>query len=476
MKATWIQYGKLLTEQHSIMALSAVLKQRGHESTLAYESSPGRILERLRQEKPHVVCYSMMFGSHWKYRDLCRDIRREFPGIYQVMGGPLTTFFPEVMTEFGLDAVCLGEGEIALPALLDNLSRGFPEKTPGFAYREPDGSIRRNDLQPLVQDFSVFDFPDRDLFYSQDALMREQEFKSFLSGRGCPYQCNYCFNHKYNQMYRGLGSIVRKKPVDYFMEEVLKVKKDYGFQYAIFEDDIFVLEKEWFHDFAEKFKRRAGVPYICYVRPNLVTDEVAAKLKDSGCAMVRMAIESGSPRVRYEVLNRKISDDTLVRAAEILHAQGLKISTSNMLGLPTETMQDVESTLELNIRCKVDNPTAQFFMPYPRMELSRIAVETGHFSPDKMCDIHKNTWKFSPLDFAPELKRFMGKTQQTFALMVKYPGLRRWRSLIFLLPDKLLYPLSLVAKILMTQKCLPASKVKWSYRLRFLMRFLSFYN
>ena len=82
----------------------------------------------------------------------------------------------------------------------------------------------------------------------------------FISGRGCPYQCTYCFNHKYNQMYKGKGNIIRHKSVDYFLEEILQVKKEYPLEGIIFEDDIFIIDKGWLEEFAIKYSKKIGLP------------------------------------------------------------------------------------------------------------------------------------------------------------------------------------------------------------------------
>lgn len=473
---TWIVYGYLLTEQISIMTLSSILKKRGVDTTLIYTNKLDTVIGRLKELKPDIVAYSLMYGSHRRYIDVSWQIRKQFPHIYQIAGGPYATYFPESIDELSLDAICVGDGDVTLPDFVEAKLNGRQvTEVEGFHVRN-NGSISKRSVGHLLDDLDSLPFPDRELLYSQDSLLRDQEFKSFISGRGCPYLCNYCFNHKFNEMYRGKGKIIRKKTVDYFVEEIRETKAKYGCQYAIFEDDIFILKKDWFHDFAARFKKEVGIPYICYARPNLIDEESVKLLKESGCHIVRMAIETGNEHIREKVLHRKMKDEEIIQAADLIHSVGLKLSVSNMIGLPTETLENTYETVDLNIRCRPEHPSAQFFMPYPGMELTKIAIATGHFDEGLFSEIEKNTWKTSPLKFDPETKMKMEKIQKVFPLIIRYPSLKGLLPLFFAMPLALLYYVSLFAKIFIVVGYFPPARVSLTQRLRVLLRFFSFYS
>lgn len=474
-RLTWIVYGKLLTEQHSIMTLSSTLKREGVDVSLVYSNNAKEILRTLGALKPDIIAYSLMFGSHRRYIPVSHAIRREFPQLLQVAGGPYTTYFPESIDELSLDAICIGDGDVTLPRYIKSRFEDPSLTVDGFHIR--DGNvIKKTPVGNLLNELDSLPFPDRRLFYEQDTLLRNQEFKSFLSGRGCPFLCNYCFNHKFNEMHKGKGNILRKKSVDYFIEEISEVKARYGLQYIIFEDDVLTIKKDWFYEFAGKFKKKIGVPYICYTRPNLVTRDMTALLKESGCHIVRMAIETGNQEVRTKVLNRSMTNEQIIAAADIIHGAGLKLSVSNMIGLPTETLDNTYETLDLNIRCGAEHPSAQFFMPYPGMELTKIAVKTGYFDPARLSELEKNTWKTSPLNFDPDTKMKMEKIQKVFALVVRFPSMKRYLPAIFKIPSALLYYVSMLVKIYIVVGYLPPAKVSLVQRTRVFFRFFSFYG
>ncbi|MBI5561407.1 MAG: B12-binding domain-containing radical SAM protein [Deltaproteobacteria bacterium] len=474
-RLTWVVYGKLLTEQHSIMTLSSTLKRDGVDVSLIYANTQKEIMKKLRELRPDIVAYSLMFGSHRRYIPVSREIRRAFPSLVQVAGGPYTTYFPQSIDELSLDAICIGDGDVTLSRYVKSRKENPAAHIDGFHIRG-GGSIKKTPVGNLLDDLDTLPFPDREIFYDQDTLLKNQEFKSFLSGRGCPFLCNYCFNHKFNEMHKGKGNIIRKKPVDYFIEEISEVKGRYGLQYIIFEDDVLTIKKDWFYEFAGKFKKKIGVPYICYTRPNLVNREMMGLLKESGCHIVRMAIETGNEEVRTKVLNRAMTNDQIIRAADIIHDAGLKLSVSNMIGLPTETLENSYETLDLNIRCRAEHPSAQFFMPYPGMELTNIAVKTGYFDPARLSELEKNTWKTSPLKFDKETKARMEKLQKVFALVVRFPSMKRFLPVFFRVPSVILYYLSMFVKIYIVVGYLPPAKVSLAQRTRVLFRFFSFYG
>ena len=457
------------------MCLTPILEREGIETSLVYSNDEGDIVEKVKRLNPDIVAYSLMFGSHRRYIPLSKKIRMEMPEIIQIAGGPYTTFFQESIDELSLDAICIGEGDLTMARAVKKLLGEEVGEVTGFHFKK-GGKVEKYPVGNLIEDFTTLPFPDRHILYDRDSLLKHQEFKSFLSGRGCPYLCNYCFNHKFNEMHKGKGKIIRKKTVDYFLDEVEETYKRYGMEYVIFEDDVFTIKKDWFEEFAPKYKKRIGLPYICYIMPNVVRPDAVKLLKESGCHIVRMAIETGNEGLRRNVLNRNVSDVKLIRAADLIHDAGMKLSVSNMIGLPTETIENTLETVELNIRCAPEHPSAQFFMPYPRMELTNIAIRSGYFDESRLSELEKNTWKTSPMNFDEDTKEKMEKIQKVFTMLVRYPSLKRFLPLFYKLPSTLLYYISMIVKILIVVGYLPKTKLNLRQRTRVFFRFFSFYG
>ena len=112
-------------EPHGIMQLSACLKQAGHETHLAIAAQEDPI-KLAREIEPDIVGYSVMTGSHQYYFDLNRQVKSALKdkAPFAVFGGPHPTFFPEMISEVGVDGLCVGEGDEAFVDLANAMGNG----------------------------------------------------------------------------------------------------------------------------------------------------------------------------------------------------------------------------------------------------------------------------------------------------------------------------------------------------------------
>jgi len=113
-------------------------------------------------------------------------------------------------------------------------------------------------------------------------------------------------------------------------------------------------------------------------------------LRKHNCYSVAIGLESGSERVRKEVLLRRYSNDLLIDIANKLHNAGIKFRTYNILGLPTETEEELWETIDQNITMGTDFPRASVFTPFPDTQIVDFAIQKGYlennFSFDKVPD------------------------------------------------------------------------------------------
>jgi anaerobic magnesium-protoporphyrin IX monomethyl ester cyclase len=188
-------------EPHGILRVSAALKQAGYqvEMVVGTEEDPVEAALRL---KPDVLAYSVYTGTQRYYLDVNRRIR-EHLDVVSIMGGPHPTFFPEIIEEEGVDGICIGEGEYATVDLMNALENGqATEEIPNW-WIKSNGQIHRNPLRPLVVDLDELPLADRELLYKAHPLSRRRKLKPFITGRGCPYNCSFCFNEAYSELYKG---------------------------------------------------------------------------------------------------------------------------------------------------------------------------------------------------------------------------------------------------------------------------------
>jgi radical SAM superfamily enzyme YgiQ (UPF0313 family) len=441
-------------EPQGIMHISSALKEAGHDVELAVGTHHDPVAVA-REFQPNVAAYSVITGSQRYYLEMNSKLKAEQPDLFSVFGGPHPTFFPEMIHEAGVDGLCRGEGEEAMVDLVNGLAGGGADAILGLdnwsfkqngngrhanqpgVLRESVGVIS-NPVRPYVEDLDSLPFPDRALVYERNPLAARGKIKHFLTGRGCPYNCTYCFNHALSEIYRGKGQRFRQRSVDNVIEEVVWVKNHYPLEFVVFVDDTFVLSPSWLAEFAEKYPRRVGLPFFCNTRANLVTSEQVCLLKEAGCYCVSMGIEAGNDRIRNGLLKRRMSSEQILEAARLIRECGLQFTTTNMIGLPTSTLEDDFETLELNIRARPSYAHAFIFQPYPRTELGQFTREQG-WMVGSFDDIGEVAWDHSVLEFDAEHKRALSVLQRFFAIGVERPRLVPIIKRLMKVPDNPLF-------------------------------------
>jgi radical SAM superfamily enzyme YgiQ (UPF0313 family) len=407
-----------------IMLLSALAKERGHTTDLAVLSD-GNLEDKVRASRPDVVAFSAKTGEHKYYiaaNDVVKSIDKK---ILTVIGGPHATFFPDLIIEHPFDALCLGEGDDAWGELLDVFEKGEdPAGIPNIITRESFTEDVRKKIRPRKRTLDDLPFLDRELVYSRTRLGKFP-MRSFMIGRGCPYKCTYCFNHKYNQLYKGKGPLHSRMSVERIIAELKELKDTYPTQFIKFYDDIFVFtDDDWLTEFAEKFPREIGLPFHCLMRANLLTEPILLKLKKAGLASISMSIESGNDRVRNEILKRNMSKETLLDAFALCKKHGIPTFSNTIFAIPSSTLADDIESLDLNIACGVTFGEFPLFFPYPKTELAEYAIHHDYFDGD-FDKLHMSYQSTSPLECFSEKEKLLQRNLSLLSTLCLFmPGTR----------------------------------------------------
>ena len=476
-KITFVISEERLHEQLSIMALSATLKNAGHETSLVFfETDPmnkHKIVTALKEEHPDFIAFSFMSSVKEQYLELGRHIKQSMD-VPIIIGGPAATFDQTLYNwdDNPFDAICVGEGDFSIVDFVNKYKNGNSEiGLNNFILRSCKGSHSNVGLEDLVDPLDELPFPDRKIIYDKDDFLKNSRVKMFISGRGCPYKCTYCFNHVYNSMYKGKGKIIRHKSVDYFLEEISQIQKDYPLEGIIFEDDIFILEKDWLAEFAAKYPSKIGLPYMCYVRPNLVNRELARLLKISGCYSARVAIECGNESLRNKILKRNLSTEQIVKSCQMLHDEGLKIGTINILGLPSETIENMKETLEINRACNPEHISANLFMPLPGVELTSFAIEKGLLG--KEFSSPKSSHHVSEMKYPDDVKKFLYPFKALFPIMVQGKYMEKLFPLLMKFPLPVLKMIDICYRVYRNKKFYPPVRFSISDKIRAFRRYIA---
>jgi len=437
-------YPNLYTQMgfnHGLASLSACLKREGHETRLVNlnENLPpvptqAEILALVRDWKPGLIAFSCLTQQYRPGLELARWLRDEaqrehveLPPI--VVGGIHPTMVPlDVMGDGAWDHVGVGECEDALTALVARLDRGErPDDVQNFVSwkggRRPlAASERAHGSDDWVHnpvgefpDLTTLPEPDYELFDTQRITDQKQGWFGLMTSRGCPYRCTYCLNHKIVDRYKQeLGRNVkdigffRFRPADKMIAEIQNVLARYrSIGTFILDDDLFTQNVPHALEFCARYVESGiGVPFVVNSHVKQLDERVAEALSKAGCRILKLGIESGSPRVRKEVLKRHMTQKDILLTVESAERWRLHTSGFLMVGLPTETREERLETVDVLAQSAIGRFRTSFFFPFPGTDSYRMTIDGGYMQPGADASLTTFT-DGSCLDFGPEENLFI---------------------------------------------------------------------
>ncbi|MFO8058556.1 MAG: radical SAM protein [bacterium] len=404
--------------QHGLAWISSVLKQAGHQVELLYlsrEWEDSELASEALRINPDVIAFSSTTQQFPFTRRYAR-VLKESMDRFMVIGGIHATIDPDnVMEEVPVDALVRGEGEYPLLELLVALSedRDYTQIQNVWA-RTASGEIIRNPLRPPVE-LSGLPWPDRELF-DEDLLMRMNDGQvSVMASRGCPFRCTYCCNTVLADLAGGNAKWVRHRDLAELMDEIDHLHKRFPrLKSLIFWDEVFAVKKSRVHEFCEEYKKRFSTPFQVFLRVETVDREMMGWMKEAGLYSIIVGVESGSERIRKEVMNRNMSNHKIIKVFEWADELGLETWDFNMIGVPGDTEETIRETMELNRIIKPHHVQVSIFYPFPGTPLYEKCKEMGVAKTNESTSFFLNR----PLLDLPGLPR-----QRIYELHQEFQGL-----------------------------------------------------
>lgn len=341
-----------MTEPLGIASIAGTLNSHGHVCDVIFLSEEKDYLKYIKATSPDIVGFSMITGDTERRIEVMKTIKRHF-NIPVIVGGPHATLYPEeLLSQECIDICCVGDGELSALALLNKIDAGDAAYDIKNIYYKKNGSVIKNDL--CLTDINTLHDPDKSIYYKYDVL-KNAPMKRFITSYGCPYTCNYCWNHVYLAIFKEHGQYYRRKKCDKIIEEIRTTVEAGSHTRRIhFHDDIFNLPNSWLEEFCEKYKKAfPGLPWSCTVRIDLLNEGLIKKMKRGGCAGVTIGVETADEEQRMLFLGKKITNRQYIDTCRMLYDYRIKILSSNMTNLLFEKIEDAVETLRFNSRLRV---------------------------------------------------------------------------------------------------------------------------
>jgi anaerobic magnesium-protoporphyrin IX monomethyl ester cyclase len=367
--------------------------------------------EKVKSYQPEIIGFNIYTGNHIQTFSAIDKLRKNYPDIKIVLGGPHATYFPSDSIEH-CDYVVMSEGFRALRRILsDEAERG---------------------IIPLSKT-EDFPSPDRDTLYSNYPEFGKSKIKSIIGMTGCPYRCTYCYNSSRPEDIKTTPDIAQKiasalgmsgrlfpynvRKVEDVIKEAEELARNWDTEIIYFQDDVHGFDtKKWLPELAKKWKKRVGIPYHAQMRWEMVVgkggEERLDLVKEAGCHGLTLAIEAADYSIRKEVLDRGTPQKDMYMGMQNILDRGLKVRTEQITGLPygaTSERSPINldadlALIELNVSLKekTGGPTmawASTFAPYAGTKLGIYSSEFGHYENLDNYDVPDTFFKKSVLRF-----------------------------------------------------------------------------
>jgi radical SAM superfamily enzyme YgiQ (UPF0313 family) len=360
--------------------LAAWLRDHGHEAVflrIAVDRPIAAIAADVEREAPGLIGVSVTTRQWLRARDVLGGLRQS-TNVPVIVGGLHATFSPEeVLRHDGIDYVCMGEGEAALLDLVGALEAGRPPESMGIANIWTKSGTRpalRNPIEPL----------DAVPFLARDMLDERWGVRHMTTQRGCPFPCTFCAARMYDKLYASSDttSYGRRRSLPNVLAELTALRAQGPLNYVIFLDDTFTIHHRWIREFCQVYGREFGVPFSLNARVETVNEIMLRELAAAGCKHIVYGVESGSERVRREIMKRAADNQRFRDVFRWTREAGIMATANYIIGTPGESREEMAQTIALHQELQPVDFGFFVFYPYPGTELFQLCRDNGYLPED----------------------------------------------------------------------------------------------
>lgn len=340
------------------------------------------LLADVEAHGPDLVVVNTGFPSIDTDMAAAEAIKKAFPHVkVAAFGVYFTLLGPDAMEPYRfLDFAIMGEPEETFEELLEAVAAGTGDfgDIPGLAVRTPDG-VRVNPPRPPIEDLDRLPFPDRDLLHN-DRYRLPHNGKTYTlvnTARGCPYRCTYCIVEAF------YGGRVRRHSLEYILDEVQQCLRKYRISEFLFWEETFTLDRDFVLSFCEGLSRRGlSIRWAATTRVTAIDEEMLSAMKKAGCYLLGMGIESSDQQILDQAGKKQTIADA-AKAVALCRKVGIRTMGHCIFGLPGETRETAEKTIEFMVRLGLDYMQCYCAVPYPGTALGKLAKERGWIRADR---------------------------------------------------------------------------------------------
>ena len=335
--------------------------------------------EKLLIENPKVIALSTTFLTNIKMvKGVTEIIRKHAPDVPIVLGGPLVynsyLLYKMTGTDYDVDScsqdyffvnrqkslyqdidiyVVEEQGENTLYQVVTSIRDGRDTKSiPNIGYYNSGNGLMftERSSEDNLFDEDIVDWGD---------VPSEYLYPIFpvRGSRGCPYNCaycNFCNNRKF-----------RLKNADIIAQEVKGLVDTGRVRMIRFTDDNLFLTRNHVEEYCSKLIAIGReFKWNSFIRASSITKENVQLLKDSGCVLAQIGMESGSRKI-LKGMNKKDTPEHYLEVIDLLNTHGISTQLYFIIGFPGETEETMQETIDMINQFSHQGPGINTIMIFP---------------------------------------------------------------------------------------------------------------
>lgn len=351
--------------------LSGYLKAKNIKVVILFRNtSQDELIKKIMKHKPILVGFGNLYPELEEIKKIIYKLNqagRDFP---IVIGGQMFSPIPEFALKLtGADFGVIGEGEIILHQLVKALQNNSDlSRIGGLVIRDKE-KVTINEGGEYIEDLSKLPKIPYELFDTSKWLQIGRWYTQYRpeqpqwrfndkvinvhGGRGCPFKCNFCYHH----------NKPRYRDIDDMMDEAEKALEKFNANMLYFSDDLVIATPQRVRELIARVKKlNRPISYSVSTRFDILErldDNLLKELKETGCRIIGLGIESGSDRI-LKIIGKNITAKQILIGLRKLKKAGILPTVTIMVGQYTETRADVMKSFELMKKSVKENPSIAY--------------------------------------------------------------------------------------------------------------------
>lgn len=401
------------------------LEQHGYKPTmidsLALKQTHAEFYEELKKLAPDLLCMEISSFSMSNDLEIARQAKKLVPGLKVIFMGLANEMKEEDFLRKNakeIDYCLVGEYEDTLLELVQTLDqKKIPDKLIGATFLREDGSFSGFERRPLQPDINIYPWPSRNqlpmLNYHDEPGNIPTPSAQMWASRGCPFKCIFC---AWPQIMYGNNDYRTRDIID-LADEFEWLVTQWGFKSIYFDDDTFNVNKKRIAAFCEELIRRGvKVPWAAMSRADLVDEKLLKVMRLSGVHALKFGIESADQNA-VDNMEKSLNLRKATENIRLTHNFGIKTHLSFMFGLPGETRESCEKTLNLALDLNPESLQFTVAAPFPGSKFMEHLQKTGHLTKEVTeADGFRTSVVKTDKMSADELEEFVAHAQNTWVI------------------------------------------------------------